>query len=288
MRNRKVLQALVLVLSLASLSVRAEESEEKLSAAASAEASRRESEIQAELQTPAGATWAGVYEYGDGLGVNVEVSLAPHAGFVFRWEGCLGLYDQNFGTVQEVEGTLQLKFTYLNQPGVGFQGLAESMVPLQWGGRHYLIPADELVSFANAINDGSEPRDEVHGSFLLKLGDEARKVQGAPPLPASVRPYLLEKPIQARVIRVSAPAEAPKGEAMFRAATVTINVGSAEGVLEGMEFYVVRPTNLVASGRVVEVTGHTARVELSLWKDDKEPGIGWRLSTRPSWAKVDG
>jgi hypothetical protein len=44
----------------------------------------------------------------DGLGVNVEVFLAPRAGFVFRWEGCLGLYDQNFGTVREVEGALQL------------------------------------------------------------------------------------------------------------------------------------------------------------------------------------
>src|SRR6267154_672380 len=41
--------------------------------------------------------WSGEYYYGDGLGVNVTLVMGPTTGFVYRWDGCLGNYDQNYG-----------------------------------------------------------------------------------------------------------------------------------------------------------------------------------------------
>ena len=43
--------------------------------------------------------WAGQYFFGDGLGANVSLTLAPENGFTIIWRGCMGLYDQNHGTV---------------------------------------------------------------------------------------------------------------------------------------------------------------------------------------------
>ena len=59
--------------------------------------------IEQELSKLKMHPWAGDYYYGDGLGVNVELTLAPDSGFVFTWNGCLGLYDQNYGDVAEFD-----------------------------------------------------------------------------------------------------------------------------------------------------------------------------------------
>src|SRR6267143_4128952 len=46
--------------------------------------------INQELDILKAHPWAGKYYYGDGLGVNVHLSLAPKSGFVFTWNGCPG------------------------------------------------------------------------------------------------------------------------------------------------------------------------------------------------------
>ena len=40
----------------------------------------------------------GKYYLGDGLGVNKYLSLSSDGTFHFRWQGCLGTYDENEGT----------------------------------------------------------------------------------------------------------------------------------------------------------------------------------------------
>jgi hypothetical protein len=78
--------------------------------------------IDQELHALAAHPWAGRYYYGDGLGVNVALSLAPKSGFAFTWNGCLGLYDLNYGDVVEVDGRIRLVFKYPNDQK-GFQVL---------------------------------------------------------------------------------------------------------------------------------------------------------------------
>ena len=116
---------------------------------------------------------------GDGLGVNVMVELAPKSGFAFTWHGCLGLYDRNYGTTTDKGGWLELAFHFSNAQE-GYRGLAPELIPVKWGERRYLIARDELLSFANSANSGSEPRDGAHGATLLRGGDEAKPVEGKP------------------------------------------------------------------------------------------------------------
>lgn len=130
--------------------------------------------IQGELRTgltslPAGS---GHYVEGDGEGENVDLWLAPRSGFLFEWNGCLGLYDRNFGEVRAVAETVRLHCKLPNHPGAGFQGTATEFVPVAWGQRHYLIATAGLVDFCNAVNAHEE---------------------------AKYRKYLLDKPIVAHI-----------------------------------------------------------------------------------------
>src|SRR5579872_1531294 len=67
----------------------------------------RKTRILAEIETLKSHEWAGSYYYGDGLGVNVSLVLAPQNGFVFDWTGCLGLYDLNYGNIVEKDGRIK-------------------------------------------------------------------------------------------------------------------------------------------------------------------------------------
>src|SRR4029079_175087 len=55
--------------------------------------------INQEIETLGAHPWAGVYYYGDGLGANITLTVAPAAGFLYTLHGCLGLYDFNHGPI---------------------------------------------------------------------------------------------------------------------------------------------------------------------------------------------
>ncbi len=112
--------------------------------------------------------------------------------------GCVGLYDLNYGDVLENDGRIRLVFKYPNDRK-GFQGIAPELVPIVWGDRHYLIPADEFLRLANAINAGFEPSKTRSARFLLREGDELKRVQGQPNLPSPYSEYLLKQPIKAEI-----------------------------------------------------------------------------------------
>src|SRR4051812_10255954 len=46
--------------------------------------------VEAEIKALGDHPWAGSYYLGDGLGMNVKLSLAPSAGVVATWMGCMG------------------------------------------------------------------------------------------------------------------------------------------------------------------------------------------------------
>ena len=233
--------------------------------------------IDQELNALKGPPWAGRYYYGDGLGVNVHLSLAPRAGFEFTWYGCLGLYDLNYGSVVEKEGRLHLMFTHSNDRE-GFQGIAPELVPLVWGERHYLIPPNGFIDFANAVNAGFETRHSVSRRFFLREGDELKEVKGAPNLPSQYSGYLLEKPIKAEISSING----SRIEGSTRVTTVSLNVGGSQRVKEGMEFHLYSPATIYVSARVTKVATSSSEAEIAQDEGIERcgrPSHGWKLST---------
>ncbi|MFO1021633.1 MAG: hypothetical protein U0903_13195 [Planctomycetales bacterium] len=72
-------------------------------------------------------------------------------------------------------------------------------VPVTWGERHYLIPPKHLVGFCRAVYTGHEPREELHGQYLLQAGmrkkgeraaagaEGVSALPGTDPVPAKTR-----------------------------------------------------------------------------------------------------
>ena len=204
---------------------------DKHSAQAETTAKTLQLQIREEIKTLGNHAWAGEYYFGDGLGVNVSLILAPKSGYLFEWHGCMGLYDRNYGAVAWTKGRLRLSFTFPNKRQ-GFQGIAEEFVPIAWGDRKYLVPADDIVGFCNAVNDGFQSRKGMHGFYLLRRGDEEKEVKGFPAVPEEFKPYLLAHPIDAEIVGVGkVTTRLGMGELKFRETPVTLNRGKKQGFL---------------------------------------------------------
>src|SRR5215467_3304121 len=108
-----------------------EDRSERFSKESIATSQRQLQLIRRELKALENNEWAGEYSFGDGLGVNVALALAPTNGFVFTWNGCLGLYDINYGEVQSSGRAVKLLFKYPNKQE-GFQGIAPELLSVHW------------------------------------------------------------------------------------------------------------------------------------------------------------
>ncbi len=255
--------------------------DQKLHNTAEAEAKKRRTRIDGEVGQLGEHEWAGAYYLGDGLGVNVSLSLAPESGFVFEWRGCLGLYDRNFGPVEFANGLVKLHPRFPNTRK-GFQGIATELLPIRWGNRRYLVPPDDVIEFCNAVNSGL-----VEGRFLLKEGHEQLKVSGIPDVPDKYQDYLLATPITASVTVAGESSTAP-GSISRRTSEVTLNAGKTAGVLPGMEFHVIDPDDIFRSAIVDEVQQDSSTAKFtSLFEDEPLPMVGWKLSTRLRWVDDD-
>jgi hypothetical protein len=264
MTTREFAARIVLVLALALVSssfllppqFAQEKVTKKFSKRADANLAARKKQVQQELQLLKVDSWAGHYYYGDGLGVNVELSLAPKSGFAFTWNGSLGLYDMNYGDVVESSGKIRLvpKLPNGHKP---FEGIAQEFLPIVWGDRHYLIAADEVVKFANAVNAGFEPREGAWGTLLLRREDVSKSAVGSPSLPLQYSDCLLKHPIDAEIASIKN-SQIKESE---RFTTVVLNVGVLQGVKKGMEFYLYVPAGLYASATVTDVNDTSSEAE---------------------------
>jgi hypothetical protein len=259
--------------------------EEKFTAEAEAEESSRRDRILAALRKVPDHAWAGEYYQGDGLGVNQNLLLGPAGDFVFHWRGCLGVYDRNFGSLRHEGQKIHLDFIYPNELK-GFQGVAAELIPVPWGNRHYLIPADEMADFCNAVQKGREPRQGAHGSFLLRKDDWKLALEGRPELPLEFRAWLLDRPISGTVTAVgSSRLHEGKAGIKFRISDVTLNVGKVDGVYPGMEFYFLDESG--TSAKVTRVDGRESSAEivevLSEGSEGRTPKAGVSVSSKPPW-----
>ena len=199
---------------------------------------------------------AGQYFFGDGTGVNNYLKLSQDRIFSFKWQGCLGTYDENEGTYSYEQGVLVL---FPKRPNIreGFKGTPTHFFPISWGVRLYLIPQDQMLDFVNVINQGREPRKDKLGNFYLREGDEKKPVEGIPVLPSQWNDYLLQKPIEGKVIKVE------------RRKVAIVNVGKKNGLKVGMlltarDSRETRFTQL----NVISVEDETAKAK-TWYRDDK-------------------
>ena len=245
-------------------------------AAARAEAGR--TEIAAEVAGSPGQDWAGAYYWGDGLGANVSLDLAPGAGFVFEWHGCLGLYGRNYGTVGESGSRVTLEPELPNR--TDSIGIDVEFLPVTWGARHYLIASGKVQDFCNAVNGGSEPRDEMHGRFLLREGDETKPVAGQPRALDGALDCVLARPLEATITSVGR-RQKSAGDEHAAAIPVVVDAGREQGVWEGMEFHPLPPEAAYETARVTRVFERSSEAQFHpVAHDSFQPRPGWRLSTR--------
>jgi hypothetical protein len=269
---------------LASSAIAHSQDREKHSEKAQRVAKLKREKILQEIQKLGPHDWAGEYYAGDGLGVNTSLVLAPSSGYVFEWHGCLGLYDRNYGVVAWTNSRVCLSFTFENTRK-GFQGIAPELIPVPWGARQYLVPADDIIGFCNNINEGREPRMNAHGFYLMRRGDEKKKVIGFPKVPDEYRPYLLAKPIEAIIIAVGPYTTRPSVvEWKFKDTPVTLDAGAKQGLRMGMELVVTKPRDTVESVRITRVEEKRSEA-IMIQAGEEEPGpeVGWRLSSQAPW-----
>ena len=248
-------------------------------------------EIRAEISTLEDHPWAGLYYQGDGLGTNLNLAVAPKAGFAFIGRGCVGLYGQNYGEITEEDGHLMFSFALKNEEYVT-GGIPEKFLPVPWGERMYLIPQGEIIKFCNEINSRREPRKGQHGSFFLKKEDRMKEAQGLPEIPDKFRPYLLEEPVDAIITDV-VKIETNSRETLKRA-TVKIDKGKKDGLLPGMELYVTQSNSVLEKITLTAVDEtqsqgfyyiYLRRTLLGGQAWEQEPQVGWNVSTCPSWRR---
>lgn len=161
---------------------------------------------------------AGEYYLGDGLAANLTLVIKPTGRFTYHAAGCLRTYADTSAQALLRNGLLVLVSGKAESPDSG------RFLPVRWGGRLYLLEPERIIGFANAVNAGHEPRSKAQGVFYLRSGDWSKPVSGAPRLPAMYRNYLLAKPIEAGILRVSDEEE-----------TVELDAGRRRGLLPGMK-----------------------------------------------------
>jgi len=228
--------------------------------------------------------WAGQYCCGDGLGANIYLTLAPKNGFTVNWYGCLGLYDQNHGTVDWDESTVRLSFVLaVEDDGIG--RYASEYKPIRWGERLYLIPADEMVQFCYAINSGDEPRAGCwsYNDFFLRVGDWDKEVEGKPEIPVEFAAYLLDEPVEVAIVSIG---DIRQTDRRGNTADVVLNKGKKDGLQLGMRLHVIEP-DIFGRMELTKVEETQSEGELyystSGQSEKRIPTTDWRLSTRSRW-----
>ena len=135
---------------------------------------------------------------------------------------------ENFrGRVEKKDEKLLLSIDAQEQikrrDGEEFNWFSASLTRVKWGDRRYLVPEKQLLEFCNAVNQGEEPRDSEWGEFYMGKGHEKLKVAGLPDLPKPWNDFLLEAPVQGRVVEFL-----PEMQAR-------VDIGRKDGLRAGME-----------------------------------------------------
>ncbi len=159
--------------------------------------------------------------------------------------------------------------------------------PVAWGTRRYLIPESRMMAFVNAIHHGHEPRERVHGMFLLAEGDEKRAVDGLPDLPPRYRDLLRSEALELRVVSsvlVEKKKESNPSLGCNYRYRLTLDRGANDGLVPDLELATSAPKNAWETARILTVSDHAATAALTVLFHDCEqpktvPDTSWRFTT---------
>jgi hypothetical protein len=186
---------------------------------------------------------AGDYYRGDGLGSNVRLSILSDGRYSLVSSGCTGVHCRESGFVQETNGHYKLTPAGTSDPQI-----KRDLALIGWGPRHYLIAADETQKFRDAIVEGVEPRDDLHGRFYVRL--PIAPADGLPDSPAEWAKELRDGLLLGKVTKVSAAGLAKIGRA-------NVDLGFKDGLRKGDLLTVQRPGYALERRlRVVSLADH--------------------------------
>jgi hypothetical protein len=155
------------------------------------------------------------------LGFAWSLRIEADGRFSYSWSGCVGTYDENEGIVRSESERLLFSAVRPVSSDTPFPFPAE-WLPVRWGERLYLVPANGVVGFVNQINLGREPRRGEAGFSVLRKDDWEKPAPGLPSLPPAFLKLLLAQPVTGKVI-----------SATSKQAQLTL--GARHGVFPGME-----------------------------------------------------
>lgn len=256
---------------------------------------RRREKIQEELETLDGSGVWGIYTQGDGL-TNISLYVAPKSGVAYTFRGCMGLYDANFGDIVHVDGRtvfLDLAVDPASNrrwypAGLGCRVMSDEWCVVDWGDRRYMIPSSQMIPFCNAVNHGgpvdfpSRPTGESDRRAAPWAFRNWERPEELPSVPEEYRPFLLERPLHARILRTSEPDEVGEyasGEPEYHV-LAEIDVGRSAGLLPGMTWVPEhgRPIKI----EVVGLRDDGAQVRMHSSRPYELPRPGATLTTRRS------
>jgi hypothetical protein len=183
--------------------------------------------------------WAGVYREGfDRKLPTSTLWVAPKAGVVFQFFGSEAPQPEftNSGSVEEKDGRLLVKWKY---PQWRWWNVwLNDLLVVRWCDRHYLVPAPQILEFCSAIKAGVDPNDWEAGLYcLIREGDLKKPALGPPDLPKGYEKYWKMAAIVGNVTKFKIEKK-DEVNLNFRA-SLTMDVGKADGVLPEMNFKLV-------------------------------------------------
>lgn len=234
--------------------------------------------IRHEFEAISDNEWAGVYRSEESPTSGIQLSWAPAAGFVIRWNTCsYGWRERaNYGKAIYQEGSLRLT-PELAEVGAHIYSPSSEYIPVLWGEQHFLVPSEQLIAFCYAVKN-ADNSPEIN-AFFIKEGDDEKRRKGLPSVPAEYRKYLNSKPINAAILSVK-----PRPES--GAQRITLDAGLMAGVVPRMKFYVSSPRNIFMLVEVVKVGDDSSEAYIitSGVRDNSgsnaEPRVGWKLTSR--------
>jgi hypothetical protein len=240
----------------------------------------RSERIEREISRLEKHQWAGKYQRGLALGDNTWLAIAPQEGFVFQERGCVGVYDRNMGSVAYEKGRLKLSFLFHNDDK---SPLTAEIIPVPWGQRMYLVGQNQMHEFCDSVNRGREPRNMPGGEFFLRRGDEAKRVNGFPAVPQEFKNLLIKHRIDGDIVAIGASTNRPSVNNIgFTDTTVTIDIGTSDGVRVGRVFYISKPFRNDDTVEITEVSSNRCEgFVIQNGSGQPPPSVGWKISTRP-------
>ena len=182
-------------------------------------------------------------------------------------------YDQNYGEVVWQDDRLKL-FPAIENDENNDKPFPTEYILITWDTRLYLVPFDGVIDFCNTVNSGRI----VHGEFFVRGNEPKGNPTGKPDVPEEFKFYLLEQPIEGKIIAAEKTQEVRKRSSIQWEAPVTIDKGSRDGVMSGMMFYATVPEGGTVWITLTNVTA-TESTGMAVIGQKSQP-VDWKVSTR--------